>query len=93
MFTVQPDVNDNVIEHGNERTAEPDTCQQYKDACSRMNCPYGISRSYGTEDNCERCECDDPCRGYLCPDDTQCSVDITPDPQLRTAFTAICRKG
>lgn len=75
------------------RTAAPNACQQYNIACSRMNCPYGISRSYGPEDGCERCECDDPCRGYLCPDDAQCSVDITPDPQLGTAFTPICRKG
>lgn len=75
------------------RTAVPDTCQQYNEACSRLNCPYGLSRSYGPEDGCERCECDDPCRGYICPDDAQCSVDITPDPQSGTAFTPICRKG
>lgn len=91
--TVHPDDRENVIDHGDMRTSEPDTCQQYNEACNRLNCPYGISRSYVPDDRCERCECDDPCRGHPCLDDAQCSVDITPDPQLGTAFTPICRQG
>ncbi|KAJ6638506.1 Papilin, partial [Pseudolycoriella hygida] len=89
---LQPDDSENSIDHGDIRTEVPDVCQQYNEACNRLNCPYGISRSYGPEDGCERCECDDPCRGYLCPDDAQCSVDLTADSQLGTAFTPICRK-
>lgn len=71
-------------------TADP--CKQQADECASQHCPYGVHRSYG-HNGCERCECVDPCRQHRCPDKSQCSVDLTSDPQQGTTFIAVCRSS
>lgn len=55
-----------------------------------MQCPYGVSRSYDGE-NCQRCECEDPCRDYQCGPDQLCAVDIQSSAQYGSEFVPVCR--
>lgn len=70
----------------------PDQCKARNEECISLRCPYGITRSYD-QDGCERCECENPCRGYICPDDSQCAVDIQSDPRSGSTFAPVCRKS
>lgn len=69
-----------------------EVCQTQIDECNALRCPYGISRTYD-ENECERCECENPCRGYLCSEDSKCAVDLRADPQLGSTFAPVCRKS
>lgn len=80
--------DENAIEDG-ERT---DPCKSRYEACNALHCPYGITRTYD-QDHCERCECENPCRNYRCPDDSQCAVDLQPDPQDGSSFVPVCRQS
>lgn len=79
---------------GIERPQEPesrfgDNCEQFARHCDSLRCPYGILKSYDGE--CERCDCEDPCKEYDCPIDSKCSVDVT-DQRGETIFVPVCRK-
>lgn len=69
-----------------------DSCQARIDECESLRCPYGISKTYDAN-GCERCECEDPCREYSCPEGSKCAVDVVPDPTLGSTFAAVCRKS
>lgn len=75
-----------------DQPTNTDPCRTQFEECNNLRCPYGISRTYDSN-NCERCECDNPCHGYLCPEDSKCAVDVQADPQLGSTFAAVCRKG
>lgn len=68
-----------------------DKCQAAKLECNLLHCPYGVER-YVDSDDCERCQCHDPCKGHSCPDGTQCAVDFYRNPQTgKTEFRGVCR--
>lgn len=75
----------NTIEHGEDR------CKSRYEACNSLHCPYGITRTYD-HDQCERCECENPCRNHQCRHDEQCAVDLHSDSQSGSAFVAVCRR-
>lgn len=64
-------------------------CQQQQEQCNVLRCPYGISKTYD-ENGCERCECENPCRDYVCPEDSKCAVDFS---QYDQSFAPVCRKS
>lgn len=73
---------------------EPHPCQSYFDECATLRCPYGIE-AYVDENQCNRCQCHDPCKSVNCPDDSQCAIDLN---RNRTTaqdptFIAVCRQG
>lgn len=70
----------------------PEQCRSRIEECNSLRCPYGITRNYD-QDGCERCECENPCRGYNCPEDSQCAVDIQADSQSGSTFAPVCRKS
>lgn len=72
----------------NQPTRE-ELCQAAAEQCNTLRCPYGVSKTYD-ENGCERCECENPCRGYLCPDDSKCAVDFS---QVDSSFAPVCRKS
>lgn len=84
--------DDNTIEHGDLRTAKPELCQNYAEECKSLQCPYGVSRSYDAY-GCQRCNCEDPCQAYHCPEGSNCAVDIQPDRRLGTTFVPVCRSS
>lgn len=69
-----------------------DECQALIDECESLRCPYGISKTYDAN-RCERCECENPCREYVCSEDSKCAVDVVADPTIGSTFAAVCRKG
>lgn len=74
------------------KASREDLCQNHINECNELRCPYGISRTYD-ENDCERCECENPCRDYLCPEDSKCAVDIRSDQQSGSSFAPVCRKS
>ena len=70
---------------------EEDPCLAAKIECQTMRCPYLVDK-YVDSDLCEKCRCHDPCREQICPEDTQCAVDLFQNPRTReTEFRAACR--
>lgn len=66
-------------------------CEKFVKHCDALRCPYGVMKSYDST-GCERCECEDPCRDYECPSDSQCSVDIESGEYGESVFVAVCRQ-
>ncbi|XP_022911513.1 papilin isoform X2 [Onthophagus taurus] len=58
-----------------EPTSMENPCQIYTDQCKKMDCPYGV-KAYVDDNQCNRCKCDDPCEGFLCPDRSLCVVEV-----------------
>lgn len=65
-------------------------CVQHDEECQRLQCPYGVSRSYDSE-GCQRCECENPCRNYECGPEQDCAVDIQSSAQYGSEFVPVCR--
>lgn len=79
-----------VVVEGPER--EPHPCQAYFDECPTLRCPYGIE-AYVDDNQCNRCQCHDPCKSVDCPEESQCGIDFNSNrttPQDPT-FIAVCR--
>lgn len=51
-------------------------CEQYENECAALSCPYGKHR-VAVDEECSRCECDNPCADYECPDGQQCAVEVS----------------
>nr|CAI5860889.1 unnamed protein product [Callosobruchus analis] len=71
----------------------PHPCQEVFDECTTLRCPYGVE-PYVDENECNRCQCRDPCAGVACREDEQCAIDIN---RNKTGggdadFVAICRQ-
>ncbi|KYB26517.1 Papilin-like Protein [Tribolium castaneum] len=68
-------------------------CQAHFDECATLRCPYGIE-AYVDDNQCNRCQCQNPCSTVDCPPNSQCAIDInrnktsSEDPD----FIAICRE-
>lgn len=63
-------------------------CEEYENECRTLACPYGV-RHIAVDEECERCECDNPCADYVCPEEEQCAVEVS---TLRSGeFTPVCR--
>lgn len=68
-------------------------CQAFFDECVTLRCPYGIE-AYVDDNQCNRCQCQNPCSKVDCPQGSQCAIDInrnktsSADPD----FIAICRQ-
>lgn len=76
----------------NER--EPHPCQAYFDECPTLRCPYGIE-AYVDDNQCNRCQCHDPCRSIDCPENSECAIEFN---RNRTTaqdptFIAVCRQS
>lgn len=66
-------------------------CQAAALECHLLQCPYGVER-FVDSDDCERCQCHDPCKKYSCPNETQCAVDLYHNLQTNeTEFRGVCR--
>ena len=92
FFSIAPDDRDleNAIDQ-EDSERKPDVCREFHEHCSQLHCPYGISRSYDSN-NCERCECEDHCRDFECAEDEQCAIDIKTESDVGTVFIPVCRK-
>jgi hypothetical protein len=68
-------------------------CQAHFDECATLRCPYGIE-AYVDDNQCNRCQCQNPCSKVDCPPNSQCAIDInrnrttSEDPD----FIAVCRE-
>lgn len=71
-----------------QRISREELCRQQQEECNQLRCPYGVSKTYD-EYGCERCECENPCRNYPCPEDSKCAVDYS---QYDSSFAPVCRK-
>ncbi|VEN50612.1 unnamed protein product [Callosobruchus maculatus] len=71
----------------------PHPCQEVFDECTTLRCPYGVE-PYVDENECNRCQCRDPCSGVACREDEQCAIDINRNKTGGTDadFVAICRQ-
>lgn len=49
-------------------------------------------KSYDSSSGCERCECENPCSDYECPEGSKCSVDVSSDEYGATIFVPTCRE-
>ncbi|XP_021914576.1 papilin isoform X2 [Zootermopsis nevadensis] len=66
-------------------------CEAATLECHLLQCPYGVER-FVDSDDCERCQCHDPCKKYSCPNETQCAVDLYHNLQTNeTEFRGVCR--
>lgn len=69
-------------------------CQAHFDECATLRCPYGIE-AYVDDNQCNRCQCQNPCSKVDCPPNSQCAIDINrnktsnQDPD----FIAVCRES
>jgi hypothetical protein len=69
-------------------------CQAHFDECATLRCPYGIE-AYVDDNQCNRCQCQNPCSKVDCPPNSQCAIDInrnrttSEDPD----FIAVCRES
>lgn len=73
---------------------EPHPCQAYFDECATLRCPYGIE-AYVDDNQCNRCQCHDPCKSISCDEGSQCAIDLN---RNRTTaqdptFIAVCRQS
>ncbi|XP_049281703.1 papilin isoform X4 [Anopheles funestus] len=66
-------------------------CEHYEQECSRLQCSYGIAKSYDPANGCESCQCNDPCADYYCPDGSLCVVDVQSSGS-GSEFVGVCRK-
>lgn len=73
---------------------EPHPCQAYFDECPNLRCPYGIE-AYVDENQCNRCQCHDPCKSVECPQDSQCAIDLNSNRTTAQdpTFIAVCRQS
>ncbi|XP_070503266.1 papilin isoform X4 [Chironomus tepperi] len=71
--------------------SRPD-CNLFIRHCDSLRCPYGILKSYDSNSGCERCECENPCSDYECPEGSKCSVDVSSDEYGATIFVPTCRE-
>ncbi|KAJ9585100.1 hypothetical protein L9F63_020556, partial [Diploptera punctata] len=82
--------NEVEVDTGPEKPEE-DPCEAAKSECQTLRCPYLVEK-FLDSDLCEKCQCHDPCRDQVCPDGTQCAVDLFQNPRTRdTEFRAACR--
>ncbi|XP_023705293.1 papilin isoform X5 [Cryptotermes secundus] len=78
------------VDSGPEKPSE-DKCRDAILKCKVLHCPYGVERSVDSDD-CETCQCHDPCKDYSCPDETRCAVDLYQNSQTgETEFRGVCR--
>lgn len=68
-------------------------CSHFISHCDSLRCPYGILKSYDSNSECQRCECENPCAEYQCPEGSKCSVDVSSDQYGETVFVAVCREN
>lgn len=54
---------------------EQSNCEEAERRCTALRCPYGTLRYYDDRTRCEECYCNEPCRGFVCPDGTSCKVE------------------
>jgi hypothetical protein len=89
IFNIFP-ANEIDVDSGPVKPGE-DKCHAATLECQLLQCPYGVER-FVDSDDCERCQCHDPCKKYSCPDETQCAVDLYRNPQTgETEFRGVCR--
>jgi hypothetical protein len=82
-------VNEIDVDSGPKKTVKK--CQAASLECTLLQCPYGLEQ-FVDSDECERCQCHDPCKDYPCPDETQCAVDLYRNPQKgETEYRGVCR--
>ncbi|XP_018562061.1 papilin [Anoplophora glabripennis] len=69
-------------------------CQEMFDECTTLKCAYGVE-AYVDENECNRCQCKDPCRNVECLEDEQCAIDINRNKtsDANADFIAICRQS
>lgn len=69
-------------------------CQELFDECTTLKCAYGVE-AYVDENDCNRCQCKDPCRNVECLEGEQCAIDINRNKTIdsNADFIAICRQS
>ncbi|KAL7022058.1 hypothetical protein ACKWTF_012113 [Chironomus riparius] len=67
-------------------------CSLFIRHCDSLRCTYGILKSYDSNSGCERCDCENPCSDYECPEGSKCSVDVSSDEFGATIFVPTCRE-
>ena len=75
----EPDITNEVL---------PNRCEAYENECNSLSCPYGIRR-VPVDDECNRCECNNPCEDYNCAEGQQCAIEVSPE--VSGQFIPMCR--
>lgn len=93
--------NENEIDVGPTATPykpspyDVDQCAEANANCRAISCPYGIERST-SNNGCDECRCYEPCRGYSCPEGTECQAELVRDEsdpnQSATRIQPACRQ-
>ncbi|XP_037820569.1 papilin isoform X5 [Lucilia sericata] len=79
-FCSKPDITNEVL---------PNRCESYENECNSMSCPYGVRRIPVDDDECQRCECNNPCADHECNDGQQCAIEVSPN--VPGQFVPVCR--
>uniref|UniRef100_A0A1B0C4R9 Papilin n=1 Tax=Glossina palpalis gambiensis TaxID=67801 RepID=A0A1B0C4R9_9MUSC len=77
-----------VTEHEETNEVFPTPCEEYDAECHTLRCPYGLRR-VAVDDQCQRCECVNPCAEHPCPEGQKCAIEISPSRSGQ--FLPVCR--
>lgn len=66
----------------------PNRCEEFENECNQISCPYGVRR-VPVDEECQRCECNNPCSDYACADGEQCAIEISSE--VSGQFVPVCR--
>ncbi|XP_046445127.1 papilin-like isoform X2 [Daphnia pulex] len=91
--------NENEIDVGppesNNKPYDSEPCSEANANCRAISCPYGIER-FTSNSGCDECRCYEPCRGYSCPEGTECQAELVRDEsdpnQSATRIQPVCRQ-
>lgn len=77
-----------VTEHEATNEVFPTPCEEYDAECHTLRCPYGLRR-VAVDDQCQRCECVNPCAEHPCPEGQKCAIEISASRSGQ--FLPVCR--
>uniref|UniRef100_A0A0K2VB06 Papilinlike [Apis florea] n=1 Tax=Lepeophtheirus salmonis TaxID=72036 RepID=A0A0K2VB06_LEPSM len=72
---------------------DPSRCAEFDRRCREAYCQFGLLRYRDDRSGCDICYCNEPCQGYSCPENTQCSEELyrVRENSDETAFRPLCR--
>lgn len=77
---------------GGGKNVSKDPCDEAKDECNVIQCPYG-KEAFVDDQDCGRCRCVDPCRNIHCLEGSRCSITLAANDNDGTEYRAICRSS